>query len=189
MNRAQWALFTRLNGGWSGLWLIADYEAARQHIVASMHGGSGPDPDTWAETTSKGLRLRRGRGSDAEILVDLPWKVIRAWSADQSEETRAEAVTLRELAADLQRDYPPIYPGADDSLGQPYAWDRKPRGTDEEVAADRAWLASWGERRAKRVDAWHVRQREHDANVQCFVESLGPGDEPLDLFEAMERAS
>lgn len=186
MNRDQWTLFQRLNPTWTALWLICDFESARQHITASIHGGSDFETGSWCETTRKGLnRYTFGPDGEHVVTVELPWSTIKDWSLSQSDATREEARRLSAIGQEIATSFPSAYPSGDDSLGRPYAWDTDPRGSDDEIAADRAWLDDWQKRRNARRTQHSARSIAHDSEVRQFVESLAPSEEPNDLLELL----
>ena len=180
VNRDQWKLLARMNPTWGRLWLIADYETARQYIVGTGHSMTGDVQGTWYETNAKGLRILNRIGG-GDVLVDLPWTVIRDWSNGLDDATHQRAEQLQAEAHQIRDDSPRPYPG----IGHPYAWDRDD-ATPEEYAADRIALDAANADLAVRRDAHIIRAREHEAVCRAFLDPLGPSDEPQDLLEMLD---
>lgn len=180
MNRDQWELFLALNHGWPALWLLTDYQHAREHIVASQHGRSGYRPGTWCQTSGKALTLATGIGNEAEVLVTLPWSVIKSWSAEQTDATRNEARRLSHFGSEHQRAWPTFKASRDaQGCGRPYP--HQPPTRAQALYAD-----EHDRYHEQEYLPWLRRQIAHREEVDAFVATLGPDDEPQDLLELLD---
>ena len=175
-----WALVVRVVGRHSLLRMIVNFESQRSSSVSGMGGGTYYFPDGrrgWYQTTAKGVCAdmemsiaspHGKRGVDAEHFV--PWSVIKQWAGEQAITHRAAVVELLKQWRDLYDEHPPLYP----SIGRTYAWDRRPRGTDEEVERDRADLAKAQAENEVKREAWNLRKRELEQTMAAFVDGLAP---------------
>lgn len=187
LTRDDWHLLTKGHGGgWGLLWLIADFDSARAHMVSGQAGGSYTARDGrqgWYNTCAKGLlsnlrtgnelvdKLRSFTASDPKTADEfLPWSKLKAWSDSQTAATRDEAIRLRAAGQQISREYPRRHRG----IGRSYAWDRRPRGTEAEIKADLAALEAVNAEIQVEVDAHTARRRAHDAEVKAFLATLAP---------------
>lgn len=177
LTQDDWHLLTRGSHFITLSSLVVDFEHTRQHEVAGWGGGTFVHRDGrkgWYQTTAKGygwsegIVMHNAKPDDFEHFIT--WTTLKTWvrslPAEQTEQIKALLVESREI----QRDYPKVYPG----IGRAYAWDRRPRGTDEEVEADRAALAEAHAKRDIEVAAWQIRRDEHTAKVVAFWATLAP---------------
>lgn len=184
MTPGQYHLLTR-GSGWMTLWLIVDFDTARAHAVASVAGGTYHLPNGrrgYYDTTSKGMTARVT--PPLTVVTTVTWAEVRAWSAALTDTTRARAATLRARGQEIQRSYPPIYPG----IGRAYCWDERTRHTGDDCTqceTDRADLTRAHDAREQAVDEWHDEKRRHDTEVRDLLNSLAPDPEPLDLLDLL----
>lgn len=171
MNRDQWIIFYRLNGGWPAVCLLADFETARHHIVESMHGCSGvilsDGTKVWAETRRDGLYGTRGWGE--KPVVSLPWKTIREWVDSQPPAIIEQAKAFRAEWGVICRDRTQYDVGYM-PLGPSY-WDKTVYGPKTQ--------------RAQNAIECDERDRVLRLAERALIDSLAPSDEPMDLLEIL----
>lgn len=170
MNRDQWEVFHRLNRGWPTVRLIANFESAREMIVASGHGCSGTVLTSgtvvnWCQTTGKGVEGCTSIGGSP--VVRLTWAQVRRWveSLPARDHQRARDLTAEWGVICRQRTWPQC-----GSLGTSWA-EKHVYGPLTEVAASELAL-----------DRREADLREAE---RVFVASLAPADEPADLLELL----